>query len=35
MYPEWQSFQQIRRQMDPQGVLLNGYLREILGEEEI
>lgn len=35
MYPEWRSFQQIRRQMDPQGVLLNGYLREILGEEEI
>ena len=32
MYPRWDTFQQIRRQLDPDGVFLNPYLRELLGE---
>ncbi|GGH47921.1 D-arabinono-1,4-lactone oxidase [Microbacterium album] len=32
MYPEWDRFQQIRRELDPDGVYLNAHLRELLGE---
>lgn len=34
LYPQWEQFQRIRRSMDPQGVFLNDYLRDIFGEEE-
>lgn len=34
LYPEWETFRKIRRQMDPEGIFLNGYLRELFGEEE-
>jgi FAD-linked oxidoreductase len=30
LYPEWHSFQQVRMDLDPNGVFLNEYLREIL-----
>lgn len=30
-YPRWEEFQRIRRVLDPPGVLLNEYLREVLG----
>ncbi|WP_146341728.1 D-arabinono-1,4-lactone oxidase [Nesterenkonia sp. NBAIMH1] len=33
LYPEWERFQQIRKQMDPDGVMMNDYLKELLGEE--
>lgn len=33
MYPEWELFQSIRRQLDPAGTYLNDYLRDLLGEE--
>lgn len=31
LYPEWQKFQDIRRRLDPQGLFLNPYLREVFG----
>jgi FAD/FMN-containing dehydrogenase len=31
LYPAWDDFLEIRRQMDPAGVFLNAYLRELLG----
>lgn len=31
LYPEWNRFLQIRKQMDPDGVFLNPFLRELLG----
>ncbi|MDR5711291.1 D-arabinono-1,4-lactone oxidase [Nesterenkonia flava] len=33
LYPEWETFQKIRRQMDPDGIFMNDYLRSLLGEE--
>lgn len=33
MYPEWDTFGDTRRRLDPHGVFLNDYLRTILGEE--
>ncbi|GAB3844565.1 D-arabinono-1,4-lactone oxidase [Nesterenkonia populi] len=33
LYPEWGTFQQIRRELDPDGVFMNDYLRELFGEE--
>jgi len=30
-YPEWDSFQQICRECDPDGVFLNPHLRELSG----
>lgn len=33
MYPEWDTFGDIRRGLDPDGVFLNDYLRTLLGEE--
>ncbi|WP_027367591.1 D-arabinono-1,4-lactone oxidase [Desulfocurvibacter africanus] len=32
MYPRWDEFMALRRRMDPDGVLLNPYLRELFGE---
>lgn len=34
LYPEWEHFGRIRRRMDPEGVFMNDYLRELFGEEE-
>lgn len=31
LYPMWSRFLEIRRKMDPDGVLLNPYLRDLLG----
>lgn len=33
MYSHWDRFGEIRRQLDPQGIYLNDYLRRILGAE--
>lgn len=32
LYPHWEDFHQIRREMDPDGVFMNNYLRELFGE---
>ena len=32
LYPEWDSFQKIRDELDPDRVFTNEYLREVLGE---
>lgn len=32
LYPGWERFQQIRQDMDPEGVFLNDYLRELFVE---
>ncbi|MGC0141680.1 D-arabinono-1,4-lactone oxidase [Pseudactinotalea sp. Z1732] len=34
MYPQWQHFQQIRRRHDPDGVLMNDYLRSLLEQDQ-
>ncbi len=34
LYPEWEEFHRIRRRMDPDGVFMNDYLRELFGEKE-
>ncbi|MDO5670224.1 MAG: D-arabinono-1,4-lactone oxidase [Corynebacterium sp.] len=34
MYPEWDRFQEIRRELDPDGIFLNDYLRTLLGEDD-
>lgn len=31
LYPQWEQFLKIRQLLDPQGVFLNDYLKEILG----
>lgn len=31
LYPDWNAFQEVRRRLDPQGRMLNPYLRELLG----
>lgn len=33
LYPEWEEFQRVRRELDPDGVLLNDYLRELFEGE--
>lgn len=34
LYPEWTDFQAVRRSLDPDGIFLNDYLRELFGEED-
>jgi FAD/FMN-containing dehydrogenase len=34
MYPRWEEFRRLRRELDPEGVLLNDHLRELLGAGE-
>ncbi|GAA1451228.1 D-arabinono-1,4-lactone oxidase [Nesterenkonia lacusekhoensis] len=34
LYPEWADFQALRRDLDPDGIFLNDYLRELFGEED-
>ncbi len=31
-YPEWDRFQEIRRRLDPKGLFMTDYLRELLGD---
>jgi len=31
MYPEWNRFLKIRKELDPEGIFLNDYLKQILG----
>jgi FAD/FMN-containing dehydrogenase len=31
MYPEWDTFQDARERLDPDGVFLNDHLREVSG----
>jgi FAD/FMN-containing dehydrogenase len=35
LYPMWDRFAQARRRIDPEGVFLNPYLRELLGTEGV
>lgn len=34
LYPRFDDFQQIRQAMDPKGIFLNGYLKQLFGEVE-
>lgn len=34
LYPKWEAFNQLRRELDPQGKLLTPYLRELFGTHE-
>jgi FAD/FMN-containing dehydrogenase len=31
LYPEWSTYHEIRRSLDPEGVFMNDYLRELFG----
>ena len=33
-YPEWETFQEIRRRHDPEGLFLNDHLQDVLGTEQ-
>lgn len=33
LYPRWHDFQRVRASLDPQGMFLNGYLRELFDAE--
>lgn len=33
LYPEWRRFHEVRRQLDPRGRFLNGYLRQLFAAE--
>ena len=32
-YPKWDEFHQVRKQLDPEGLFLNDYLKELFGED--
>ena len=32
LYPQWEDFHRIRRQLDPEGLFMTPYLRELFGE---
>jgi FAD/FMN-containing dehydrogenase len=32
LYPRWNDFQQVRRELDPNGRMLNPYLKQLFGE---
>lgn len=32
LYPKWEDFQNLRRELDPSGLFLNGYMKELFGE---
>jgi FAD/FMN-containing dehydrogenase len=34
LYPQWDSFHAVRGELDPNGIFMNGYLRELFGEEK-
>jgi hypothetical protein len=34
-YPQWQTFEALRRDLDPQGVFENSFLRVVRGEESV
>lgn len=31
LYPEWQAFQKVRQQLDPSGLFMSPYMRQVLG----
>ena len=31
LYPRWRDFQRVRRELDPEGRMLNPYLKQLLG----
>ena len=31
LYPKWEDFQNLRRELDPTGIFLNGYMKEVFG----
>jgi L-gulonolactone oxidase len=33
LYPEWERFQRLRTELDPDGTFANGYIRRVLGVE--
>lgn len=35
LYPKWEAFQRLRRQMDPDGVFMTKYMKELLGADEL
>lgn len=35
LYPKWDAFHRVRRQVDPRGRFLNAYLRRLFGEGEV
>ena len=32
LYPKWDAFQKVRRNLDPNGLFMNDYLERVLGE---
>ncbi|MFU8807021.1 MAG: D-arabinono-1,4-lactone oxidase [Bradymonadaceae bacterium] len=34
LYPQWESFHRLRRKLDPEGLFMTGYLRELLDTDE-
>ncbi|MBK9236517.1 MAG: hypothetical protein IPO19_10930 [Rhodoferax sp.] len=32
LYPQWQAFAAVRRELDPQGRMLTPYMKQLLGE---
>jgi FAD-linked oxidoreductase len=32
LYPRWQDFQRVRKELDPKGMFMNAYLRGVMGE---
>lgn len=35
LYPRWDDFLQVRRELDPQGILLNPYLKSVFGVDSL
>jgi FAD/FMN-containing dehydrogenase len=34
LYPRWSDFHRLRRELDPKGIFMNDYLRQLFGEAE-
>jgi FAD/FMN-containing dehydrogenase len=32
-YPRWQDFNDIRRELDPKGIMLNAHLKKVFGHD--
>jgi FAD-linked oxidoreductase len=35
LYPEWDGFRSVRRELDPEGLFLNDHLRDVFGESGV
>jgi len=35
LYPHWHDFRRVRAALDPRGVFLNGYLRDLFDVDEL